>query len=55
VDLTFLLRECGDGDGSRVESVPHGAVASVAGVDANGDGYVDFIDAGAMVTRIFRE
>ncbi len=52
-DVAALAAEAIDGDGDAVEDVEEGTFAGVAGVDANGDGRVDVMDAHAIARRIF--
>jgi hypothetical protein len=52
-DLTALMRELGDGDGTAIEDAVRAAPQSPIGIDANGDGRVDRQDRVALATRIF--
>jgi hypothetical protein len=54
-DAVAVMRELGDGNGSRVEQVQvaGGAYPAAAGIDANGDGFVTGQDALAVAHRLF--
>jgi hypothetical protein len=54
-DAVSVMRELGDGNGSRIEEVrvSGGTYAAAPGVDANGDGLVTAQDALAVAHRLF--
>jgi hypothetical protein len=51
-DVTALFIELYDGDGARVDDVPHGDFAANQGADANGDGTVDRLDLPPLLARM---
>ncbi len=52
-DAVAVMRELGDGNGTRIEDVKRGAYAAAPGVDANGDGWVTLQDTLAVAHRLF--
>jgi hypothetical protein len=52
-DAVAVMRELGDGNGTRIEEVKGGNYAAAPGVDANGDGSVTPQDALAVAHRLF--
>lgn len=54
-DLVALVRELGDGDGTRVDDVARGTYAGHPGVDADGDGVITRVDARATITRLMNQ
>ena len=53
-DAIAVMRELGDGSGTRIEEVQRGGIfAAAPGVDANGDGVVTLQDALAVAHRLF--
>jgi len=53
-DAVAVMRELGDGSGTRIEEVKvGGAFAAAPGIDANGDGLVTFQDSLAVTHRLF--
>ncbi len=52
-DAVGVMRELGDGNGTRIEDVKRGAYAAAPGVDANGDGWVTLQDTLAVAHRLF--
>ena len=52
-DLVSVMRELGDGNGTRVEQVSGGSYQPAAGVDANGDGLITPQDIRAVAHRLF--
>ena len=54
-DLVTLARQLDSGPGSRVEDLRRRDPSATTGVDANGDGRVDTLDAAATIFRLFRD
>lgn len=54
-DLSVLVRELNDGDGTLVEDVAGGEYAGNAAFDVNGDGLVDQADLEELVTLVLRK
>jgi hypothetical protein len=53
-DITRLVRELTDGDGTSIEDMGRSVPHSPIGIDANGDGRVDRQDLIATTVRVFR-